>query len=205
MSNLIFNRKEFESLLGAKVTKETEEKISLFGTPLERITEDEIEIEIFPNRPDMLSMQGFLRGFKAFLGKETGLKKYKVQKPEEGYTVKISPSVKLVRPFTACAIVKNLKFNDEKIKEIIDLQEKLHSTIGRNRKKLAIGIYPLEKNSPPWKWTEKWTVFKFSQVIQLEKITPTCSKAKKPFQFSSTQKVVFYQCLRLSTATKQER
>src|SRR3989344_3830997 len=149
MSNLIFNRKEFESLLGAKVTKETEEKISLFGTPLERITEDEIEIEIFPNRPDMLSMQGFLRGFKAFLGKETGLKKYKVQKPEEGYTVKISPSVKLVRPFTACAIVKNLKFNDEKIKEIIDLQEKLHSTIGRNRKKLAIGIYPLEKISLP--------------------------------------------------------
>src|SRR3989344_6607223 len=33
--------------------------------------------------------------------------------------------------------------------EKIDLQEKLHSTIGRNRKKVAIGIYPLEKITLP--------------------------------------------------------
>jgi phenylalanyl-tRNA synthetase beta chain len=149
MSNVIFNRKEFESQLGKKITTEIEEKISLFGTPLEKITEEEIEIEIFPNRPDLLSMQGFLRGFKAFLEKETGLKKYKINPPEKNQLVKISSLVKEVRPFTACAIVKNLKFTDEKIKEMIDLQEKLHFTIGRNRKKLAIGIYPLEKISLP--------------------------------------------------------
>ncbi|MBU2640079.1 MAG: phenylalanine--tRNA ligase subunit beta, partial [Nanoarchaeota archaeon] len=44
-----------------------------------------------------------------------------------------------------CAIVKNLKFDDEKIKSIIQIQEKLHISYGRHRKKLAIGIYPLEK------------------------------------------------------------
>ncbi|MDO8460783.1 MAG: phenylalanine--tRNA ligase subunit beta, partial [Nanoarchaeota archaeon] len=48
-----------------------------------------------------------------------------------------------------CAIVKNLKFDDSRIKEVIDLQEKLHTTIGRNRKKVAIGIYPLEKINLP--------------------------------------------------------
>ncbi|MCH8329751.1 MAG: hypothetical protein IIB81_05180 [Nanoarchaeota archaeon] len=37
----------------------------------------------------------------------------------------------------------------EKIKEIIEIQEKLHLTIGRKRKKLAIGIYPLEKIKLP--------------------------------------------------------
>lgn len=38
-----------------------------------------------------------------------------------------------------------MKLDDEKIKEIIDIQEKLHLTIGRKRKKLALGVYPMEK------------------------------------------------------------
>ena len=102
----------------------------------------------------MLSTHGFLRAFKAFLGKrgEMGLKKYKLNKPEKNYKVTIDSSVKNIRPYTACAIVKNLKFDNESIKEIIDIQEKIHTTVGRNRKKLAIGIYPLEKISLPIKF-----------------------------------------------------
>jgi len=149
MANVKFPRKEFEAKLGNKITKEIEEKISLFGTPLESISDNEIEIEIFPNRPDLLSMQGYLRAFKAFLGKSPGLAKYRIKKPEKNYKVKIDKSVKDIRPYTACAIIKNLKFNEEKIKEIIDIQEKLHNTVGRNRKKVAIGIYPLEKIKLP--------------------------------------------------------
>jgi phenylalanyl-tRNA synthetase beta chain len=37
------------------------------------------------------------------------------------------------------------------IKGLIDLQEKLHGSYGRNRKKLAIGIYPLEEIKLPIK------------------------------------------------------
>lgn len=147
MTNVKFNRKEFEKHI--KLTKEVEEKISLFGTPLETLTAEEIEIEIFPNRPDLISMQGYLRAFKAFLGKSPGLKKYKLEKPKPNYKVTIANSVNKVRPYTTCAIITNLQFNDEKIKEIIDLQEKLHTTVGRKRKKVAIGIYPLEKITLP--------------------------------------------------------
>ena len=147
MTNVKFPRKEIEKQI--KLTKENIEKISLFGTPLEKIDDNEIEIEIFPNRPDLISLQGFLRGFKAFLNKEPGLKKYKLNKPKENYFVKIEPSVSSVRPYAVCAIIKNLNFDDEKIKEIVDLQERLHKTIGRNRKKVAIGIYPLEKINLP--------------------------------------------------------
>jgi phenylalanyl-tRNA synthetase beta chain len=39
--------------------------------------------------------------------------------------------------------------DDKRIKEIIEIQEKLHLTVGRKRKKMAIGIYPLEKISLP--------------------------------------------------------
>jgi phenylalanyl-tRNA synthetase beta chain len=148
MANITFSKKQFEREMG-KLNEIMQEKISLFGTPLEEITDKELIVEIFPDRPDLLSFQGYKRSFLAFLGKKTGLKTYKLNKPEKNYEVKIDRSVEEIRPYTACAIVKGLKFSDEKIKEIIDIQEKLHNTLGRKRKKVAIGIYPLEKINLP--------------------------------------------------------
>lgn len=150
MTNIKFPRKEFEKNL--KITKEIEEKFPLFGTPIENINENEIEIAVTPNRPELISMHNFIRDFKKFLGKDLGLKKYTLKKPKPNYEVKVNQNVKDVRPYTVCAIVENLKFDDARIKEIIEIQEKLHITLGRNRKKVAIGIYPLEKISLPIKY-----------------------------------------------------
>lgn len=147
MANIKFPRKLFEKEIG-KLNEKMQDKISMFGTPVESITDEEIELEIFPDRPDLLSYHGFKRGFLTFLGKKTELK-YALNRPEKNFRVQIDPSVKNVRPFTSCAIIKGLKLDDEKIKEIIDVQEKLHATVGRKRKKLAIGIYPLEKITLP--------------------------------------------------------
>ena len=148
MANVKFDRSVFEKEIG-KLDKVMQEKIALFGTPVESLDDDNLELEVFPNRPDLLGYHGFKRSFLAFLGKKTGLKKYKIHKPEKDYEVKVHSSVKDVRPYTVCAIVKGLKFDDKKIKEIVEIQEKLHSTVGRNRKKLAIGVYPLEKITLP--------------------------------------------------------
>jgi phenylalanyl-tRNA synthetase beta chain len=153
MTVVTLNRKEVEKKLG-KIDEKIEEKISMFGTPVESLNETEVSIEVFPNRPDLLSLQGFLRAMSYYLNGEK-LKQYKVNKPEKDFKVKIDKAVKSVRPFIACAIVKNLKFDSEKIKEIIDIQEKLHLTLGRRRKKLAIGIYPLEKIKLPITYTAK--------------------------------------------------
>jgi phenylalanyl-tRNA synthetase beta chain len=149
MAKIRFPIKALEKYI--KIDEKTINQISMFGTPAE-LCGEELEVEIFPNRPDMLSMQGFLRAFSTYAGKERGIRKYKINKPEKNFKVKIDSSLKNIRPYTACAIVKNLKFNDERIKEIIDMQEKLHITVGRNRKKLAIGIYPLEKITLPIKF-----------------------------------------------------
>ncbi len=148
MSVINLNKKQFEKEIG-KLDEKMQDRISMFGTPVEEISEDEIQIEVFPNRPDLLSYQGFKRSFLAFLGKKTGLKKYKINPPEKNYKVLIDSSVNEVRPYTACAIVKGLKLNNERIKELIEIQEKLHLTVGRKRKKIAIGIYPLEKIKLP--------------------------------------------------------
>ncbi|GIU68276.1 MAG: phenylalanine--tRNA ligase subunit beta [Candidatus Pacearchaeota archaeon] len=148
MAIVTFNRDLFEKEIG-KLDENLQNKIAMFGTPIEKIDEKEIHLEIFPNRPDLLSYYNFRRAFLSFLGKAKGLKKYKIKKPESNFEVIIDSSVKDVRPFTACAIVKNLDFDEEKIKDIIELQEKIHFTVGRKRKKVAIGIYPLEKIKLP--------------------------------------------------------
>ena len=154
MPTITIDRKSFEKLVGKKLpTDKLKDRISYLGTDLEEVTDEEIIVEIFPNRPDMLSVQGFARAFSSFIGAKTGLRKYEVK--DSGEEVIIDKSLTKVRPYTACAIVKNLKFDDEKIKEAILVQEKLHVTYGRNRRKVAIGIYPYEKIKPPIRFLAK--------------------------------------------------
>lgn len=148
MPTIHVSKKALEKYLGKSFAiDKLLDRISYLGTDLEGIEGDEITIETFPNRPDLLSTQGLARALSSFLGIRTGLKEYKAKK--SNHKVIIENSVKKYRPFTACAIVKGLKFDDERIKEIIEFQEKLHITYGRNRKKVAIGIYPFEKIKPP--------------------------------------------------------
>ncbi|MDO8517359.1 MAG: phenylalanine--tRNA ligase subunit beta [Nanoarchaeota archaeon] len=153
MTILTIDKKQFEKKVG-KMDKEMDNTITMMGTPVESVSDNEISIEVFPNRPDLLSYQGFCRSLLQYLGKKK-FAEYNVNKPLKDYVVKIEKPVKSVRPYTACAIVKGLKLDNEKIKEIIDIQEKLHLTLGRKRKKLAIGIYPLEKIKLPIRYTAK--------------------------------------------------
>jgi len=148
MPTITLNKDVFEKLVGKKLAPDKlKDRISYLGTDLEKIEGNEIHVEVFPDRPDMLSEQGFARAFSSFIGEKRGLRKYDVM--DSGEKVIIEKSVNSVRPYTTCAIVKGLKFNDEKIREIIQIQEKLHITFCRNRKKAAIGIYPSEKIKYP--------------------------------------------------------
>ncbi|MCK4335974.1 MAG: phenylalanine--tRNA ligase subunit beta [Candidatus Aenigmarchaeota archaeon] len=150
MPTITIDRKEFDKLMGKRYPDELlKDRISMLGTDLEKLDSREIMVEIFPNRPDMLSAQGFVRALKTFMGIEKGLKEYVVKNPPIDFKVMIEKSVHMVRPYTACAIVRGLKFDDQKIKEVIQIQEKLHTTFGRNREKVAIGIYPFEKITLP--------------------------------------------------------
>src|SRR3989338_7882436 len=152
MPTVTFNRKTFDRIIGKKIDDDLlKDRISYVGTDLEKADDGEIVVEVFPNRPDMLSEYGFARALSSFMGIQKGLRKYDVAK--SGARVTVTRNVAKVRPYTVCAIVKNLKLDDEKIKEIIQIQEKLHVTFCRNRKKAAIGIYPLEKIAMPITYT----------------------------------------------------
>jgi len=140
MPTVTLNRGVFEKLVGKKFSDEQlKERISMLGTDLDSLDKNEIQVEIFPNRPDLLSEQGFARAFSSFTGVKTGLKKYDVKK--SGHKVIVDKSVSM-RPYSVCALVKNIKFTDERIRETMQVQEKLSTTHGRGRKKSEYGVYP---------------------------------------------------------------
>ncbi len=148
MPTIKLNKKSVLEAIGKKLSQnELIDSINSLGINLESIKADAITLEINHNRPDLLSEQGVARALSSFLGIEPGLQDYKVK--DSSQHVVIDNTLKDIRPYTVCAIVKDLKLDSSKIREIINLQEKLHSSICRNRRKAAIGIYPLDKIKMP--------------------------------------------------------
>ena len=141
MPTITFPKQALKNYLYAELSdEELQENITLLGTDIDSFGE-EISVEIFPNRPDLLSVPGLARALNAFT-KNPSRKRYQASKAQ--HTIHIDKSVKNVRPHTRCAIVRGLSLDEQRIEELIQLQEKLHVTFGRQRKKAAIGMYPLE-------------------------------------------------------------
>ncbi|MCG3108021.1 Phenylalanine--tRNA ligase beta subunit [Metallosphaera sp. J1] len=106
------------------------------------VNQDEYSIEVNADRLDMLSLGGIVRALKGITGRELGEPKYTVRDTDYVLEVERVPS----RPYALACIVYNVKLNpDLYLKELIQFQEKLHDTIGRRRKKVAIGIHDLQK------------------------------------------------------------
>ena len=128
------------SLIGKKLTLEKlEENLFLIKAEVEKVDGNIIEIEVNPDRQDMLSTEGIARAIRSFLGLDVGLKKYPIKK--SGKEIVVEPGLSKIRPFICCSILKGIKSDDELVKEYMHLQEALTSTHGRNRNKASIGLY----------------------------------------------------------------
>ncbi|MBC7090178.1 MAG: phenylalanine--tRNA ligase subunit beta, partial [Methanobacteriaceae archaeon] len=97
---------------------------------------------------DQLSVEGVARSLKGFLGLEKGLPSYNVE--NSGMKVYVDMSVTKIRPHIGMGIIKNVNFNDKKLKQVMEFQEDLHWVIGRDRKKVAIGIHNLDVVEAPF-------------------------------------------------------
>ncbi len=154
------NLEDLRELLGRDVTvEELRDRLPMMGTSWERVTEEGFQLEVFPNRPDMLSIEGLARAYSTFSGSKKGLRRYKVK--EAGYEVIIEKKVEGVRPWFVTAVVKNVEFDDPLIRSIIQMQEKLHITHGRRRRKVAIGLHNLDPVEFPVTYTTRPPEFKF--------------------------------------------
>ena len=57
-----------------------------------------------------------------------------------------------IRPYIGFAKIDNVDFTGDKLKYIMDFQENLHWVIGRDRKKVAIGIHNADVVTGPFKY-----------------------------------------------------
>lgn len=120
------------------------------GMDLKGQSEDEnpeLKIEITAEKFDMISSIGIARAINSYLELQEPIIDIPLKKGKQ--KVIVDKSVKEVRPKTVAVIVRNLDLNAEKLQQIIDVQEKIHESFGRHRKKAAIGIYPIENISFP--------------------------------------------------------
>ncbi len=140
---------DLRNLIGEDLPLETfTESVPLLGASIEEIEGDRMTVEFFPDRPDLYSVEGVARALRAFLGIKPGPVDYSVK--DSGIEFLIDASVNAVRPYAAGGVVRGVKLNDNAIKSIMEIQEKLHITLGRRRKKVAIGIHDMRDIVPPF-------------------------------------------------------
>jgi len=138
-----------------------------------------IRIELVPSRPDMFDAPGLSRIIKGFLGLEDGVPKYRIE--EGDIKVYVDKGVENIRPWIVTAVVKDIRLTPWKLKSIMKLQENLHWALGRNRKRASIGVYDLNKITPPiyYKAVEKNGV-KFVPLGAKKEMTPQEILQKHP-------------------------
>ncbi|KAI0750829.1 phenylalanyl-tRNA synthetase [Daedaleopsis nitida] len=148
-----YSAEEFDHLLfefGLELDEDTTEEVEEAkkkGLPAER---PQLKIEIPANRYDLLCIEGIARALRVFLGLDQP-PQYKLAYPREARPDESSQTQK-IRPFFACAILRNVKFTERSYESFIDLQDKLHQNLCRRRQFVAIGTHDLDTIQPPFRY-----------------------------------------------------
>lgn len=135
--------------------EDVEHRLPLLGTDIDGCTPETLDIEIFPDRPDLLSGETLAFAMRNFL--HDAESKPGMASTPSGLTVTVDPQLKSVRPVIYAAVVKNVTVpNDPEgreafIKALMDHQEKLHFALGRGRQRASIGVHDLEQLHPPFR------------------------------------------------------
>ncbi len=125
----------------------------LFGlkTELVVVKNDQLTLDVLADRPDLLSVEGISREVKGILGLQKGLAMYKVA--PSSLKVTVEPAATEVRAFIACAAIRGISWDDEALRQAMQLQEKLHVTYCRKRRAASIGLYDLDTVDPRIRYT----------------------------------------------------
>ena len=159
---------DLESLTGASIEK-IKERMPLLCAAVERVDTESMDVEFFPNRPDLFSVEGVARTLRQFLELEPGLANYTVEK--SGIEMTVDASVLDVRPCIVCGVVRNLQFDSRGIESLMLLQEQLHRGLGRNRKNVSVGVHDLGNVKPPFRYLAVDPSFSFVPLDYDEEMT----------------------------------
>lgn len=109
------------------------------------------KIDIPANRYDMLCLEGIARALNIFRGKcsppNYTLAEISATKMQR---MVVRPETALVRPFVVCAVLRGVTFDPIRYANFIDLQDKLHQNLCRQRSLVAIGTHDLATVQGPF-------------------------------------------------------
>jgi len=151
MPVVTFSYDDLISLIGREVSLETlMDRVPQLGADVHSYDEGtrEMSIEFFPDRPDLYSVEGAARALRTFLGYESGLTRYQVE--DSDVVLNLDESIKEVRPYMVAGVVEDITITDAFIRSLMEMQEKLHLTMGRKRSKVSIGIHDMDRVTPPF-------------------------------------------------------
>ena len=135
---------ELRGLTGRTDTSDEEFKQDLFGLGLEfegETDDDLLQFEFAPDRLDRLSVEGVARSLRYHYGDDRGV--YVPETNDAEWTIDVDESVPDERPYVTGAVIRGVDLDEGALESLIQLQEKLHATMGRGRAKGAIGIHDL--------------------------------------------------------------
>ncbi|MFC4450513.1 phenylalanine--tRNA ligase subunit beta [Halorussus aquaticus] len=138
------NPDELRDLTGRDEKSDDELIDDMFALGLEfegRTEEGDLQLEFAPDRLDRLSVEGVARSLRYQYGDDRGV--YVPGTNDADWTIEVDESVPDERPYVTGAVIRDVDLDDEALDSLIQLQEKLHATMGRKRAKGAIGIHDL--------------------------------------------------------------
>ncbi|KAL9121471.1 MAG: hypothetical protein Q9187_001973 [Circinaria calcarea] len=111
----------------------------------------QLKIEIPANRYDMLCFEGISLMLNIFRGKRSS-PNYRLVPPPDGelQTITVHEETSQVRPYVSGAILRNIKFTQERYQSFIALQDKLHQNLARQRTLCSIGTHDLDTVQGPF-------------------------------------------------------
>lgn len=152
MPVVTFRHDELCRLLGRDVPlEELAERMPMIGGDLEHAGDGQITIEWFPNRPDLLPIEGTARALRAFLGIAPGMPRYDVAPAKT--RLEVDRSVAAVRPHAAICYVRGVELDAAAVDALVEAQEKLVAGPGRKRRKIAIGLHDADGVEGPFRYT----------------------------------------------------
>ncbi|MHA1467388.1 MAG: phenylalanine--tRNA ligase subunit beta, partial [Promethearchaeota archaeon] len=153
MPTLDLKIERLERLVGRKLDlKELEYDLQWISLDLEDVDEEEqkIKVEYNPNRPDFSSPEGIARALKGYYEVELGVPEYNINPGE--IEMNVEESVNKVRPYIVCGVIRDINLDEDQVATLMNIQEQLHWAVGRDRKKVAIGVHDLYKIKPPFRY-----------------------------------------------------
>lgn len=155
------------------------EILELMKGEVEELEGDKLVFEASHDRPDLFSAEGLGRSIGLITGSRKP-HKYNVDAPGTFLDVSEAPAY---RPYAFLAIVKNLELDDESLKQLFQLQEKLHITYCKDRELVSIGLYDLDKLKPPFRYVAvkdaSYVPLGYAEEMTLEEILKNTDKGRE--------------------------